>query len=66
MQLILGVTDKYLYKVIMTLHGLNDVDDVELMRKSIITSFAILKSESMGNLMKRIPGLHLLLSSLPG
>ena len=52
----------------MTLHFLNDVaNDAESTQKSkkyvIIPS---LKSESVGKLINRIPGSHILISSLPG
>ena len=49
----------------MVLHFLNDVtNDTESAQKSyiIITS---LKSEPVGKLINRIPGLRLLISSLP-
>ena len=49
----------------MTLHFLNDVaNDTESTQKSKIT--ASLKSETMGKVINRIPGSHLLISSLPG
>ena len=49
----------------MTLHFLNDVaNDAESTQKSIIASS--LESETMGKLINRIPGLRLLISSLPG
>ena len=48
----------------MTLHLLNDVvNDIESAQKSIIAS---LNSESACKLINRIPGLRLLISSLPG
>ena len=51
----------------MTLHFLNDVvNDAE---STIIENYVIiasLKSETMGKLINRIPGSHLLISSLPG
>ena len=51
----------------MTLHFLNDVVndifDAKLYNDVIIAS---LKSESVGKLINRIQGLHLLMSSLPG
>ena len=47
----------------MTLHLLNDVaNDAESTQQSI----ANLKSELMCRLINRIPGLHLLISSLTG
>ena len=52
----------------MTLHFLNDAaNDAESTQKSenyII--MASLKSETMGKLINRIPGLRLLISSVPG
>ena len=53
----------------MTLHLLNDVaNDTEstqkYKRKYVI--IASLKSDTMGKLVNRIPGLRLLVSSLPG
>ena len=52
----------------MTLHFLNDVaNDAESTQKwknSVI--IASLKSETMGKVIKRIPGSRLLISSLPG
>ena len=57
-----------LYRVMMTLHFLNDIAyDVESTQK--IKNDAIsasLKSETMGKLINRIPGSRLLISSLPG
>ena len=48
----------------MTLHFLNDmVNDAKLTQKLIIAS---LKSEPLGKQMNRIPGSHLMISSLPG
>ena len=52
----------------MTLHLVNDIaNDAESMQKSknyiIIASF---KSETMGKLINKLPGLRLLMSSLPG
>ena len=48
----------------MTLHFLNDVaNDAESTQKSKIAS---LQSETMDKLINRIPGLCLLISSLPG
>ena len=60
--------DMYLYKVMMMLHFLTDVDnDAKSTQKNenyvINASF---KSKSMGTLIHRIPGLRLLISSLPG
>ena len=51
----------------MTLHFLNDVaNDTESTQKSKkYVIIASLKSETMGKLMNRIPGSHLLISSLP-
>ena len=51
-----------------TLHFLIDVaNDAESTQKSKnYTIIASLKSETMGKLMNRIPGWHLLISSLPG
>ena len=50
----------------MTLHFLNDVvNDAKSTKKSKIT-IACLKSETMGKLINRIPGLRLLIASLPG
>ena len=47
----------------MTLHFKNDVaNDAESTQKSKITS---LECSTMGKLINRIPGLHLLISSLP-
>ena len=52
----------------MTLHFLNDVaNDAESTQK--LKNYVIidtLKSETMGKLINRIPGLCLLISSLPG
>ena len=52
----------------MMLHFLNDVaNDAESTQKienSVI--IASLKSETIGKLINRIPGSHLLISSLPG
>ena len=52
----------------MTLHFLNDVaNDAESIQK--IENYAIsasLKSETLSKLINRIPGSHLLISSLPG
>ena len=52
----------------MTLHFLNDVaNDAESTQKSIITSYSLaLSVNQLGKLINRIPGLHLLISSLPG
>ena len=47
----------------MTLHILNNVVNEKLDNDVIIAS---LKSESTFKLIKRIPGSHLLISSLPG
>ena len=48
----------------MTLHFLNDVaTDTKIENYVIIAS---LESETMGKLINRIPGLRLLISSLPG
>ena len=57
-----------LYQVMVTLHFLNDVaNDAESTKK--IQNYVIiasLKSETIGKLIKRIPGLCLLISSSPG
>ena len=57
-----------LYQVMMTLHFLNYVpNDAESTKK--IKNYVIiasLKSETMGNLVNRIPSARLLISSLPG
>ena len=53
----------------MTLHFLNDVaNDAESTQKKIENYFIIasLKSETTGNLINRIPGSRLFISSLPG
>ena len=51
----------------MTLDFLNDIAyDAESTQKSKITSITSLKSETMGKLKNRIPGVCLLISSLPG
>ena len=52
----------------MTLHYFNDVAyDTESIQKSkIYVIIASLKSETMGKLINRTPGLRLLISSLPG
>ena len=52
----------------MALHFLNDVaNDSESSQKiENYTIIASLKSETMGKLIKRMPGLRLLISSLPG
>ena len=57
-----------LYQVIMTLHFLNDVaNGAESTQTSkIMPLIANLKSETMGKLIKRIPGSCLLISSFPG
>ena len=49
----------------MTLHFLNDVaNDTDLTQKCVI--IGSLKSDTMGKLINRIPGLRLLISSVPG
>ena len=52
----------------MTLHFLNDVandtESTQKIEKNVI--IAILKGETMGKLINRIPGSRLLISSLPG
>ena len=49
----------------MTLQFLNDVaNDTESIQKTVI--IGSLKSETMDKLINRIPGSHLLISSLPG
>ena len=57
-----------LYQVMITLNFLNDIaNDAESTQK--IENYVIiasLKSETMGNLIIRIPGSCLLISSLPG
>ena len=57
-----------LYQVMMTLHFLNDVaNGAESIKK--IENYVIipsLKNETAGKLINRIPGLRLLMSSLPG
>ena len=60
--------DMCLDQVMMTLHFLNDVaDDAESIQKSKnYVIIASLKSETMGNLINRIQGSRLLISSLPG
>ena len=58
-----------LYQVTMTLHFLNGIfNDVVSTRKTNITSYYrySLKSEPTCKLINRIPGLSLLISSLPG
>ena len=58
-----------LYQVMMTMHFLNDVaKDTESTQKKNenYVIIASLKRETMGKLMKRIPGSRLLISSLPG
>ena len=52
----------------MTLHFLNDVaNDAESTQKpKNYVKIASLKSETMGQLINRIPGSHILISSLPG
>ena len=57
-----------LYQVMMTLHFLNDVAyDAESTQKfENYVIIASLKSETMVKLINRIPGLCLLISSLPG
>ena len=53
----------------MRLHFLNDIaNDAESIQKSIITSKSLFPfmSEQMGELINRIPGSPLLISSLPG
>ena len=47
----------------MTVHFLSDVVNTKIENYVII---AILKSESVGKLINRIPGWRLLISSLPG
>ena len=55
------------YQFMMTLHFLNDVaNDTESTQKQKIRRKRWMKSETMGKLINRIPGLHLLISSLPG
>ena len=55
-----------LYQVMMTLHFLNDVtNDAESAKNENYFIIASLNSETMGKLIKRIPGLRLLISSLP-
>ena len=57
-----------LYQVMMTLHFLNDVafeaESTQKLKNYVI--IASLKNETMGKLINRIPGLYLLISSLPG
>ena len=57
-----------LYQVMMTLHFLNDItNDAESIQKNEnYVIIASLKSETMGNLINRLPGSWLLISSLPG
>ena len=53
----------------MTLHFLNDIANDAVHINTKIENFdinACLKSETMGKLIKRIPGSRLLISSLPG
>ena len=52
----------------MTLHFLNDItNDAESIQKNEnYVIIASLKSETMGNLINRLPGSWLLISSLPG
>ena len=51
----------------MTLHFLNDVaNDAESTQKRKLRHNPSLKSETMDKLINRIPGLCLLISSLPG
>ena len=52
----------------MTLHYLNDVanDNESIQKSKIYVTIASLKSETMGKLINRTPGLRLLISSLPG
>ena len=47
----------------MTFHFLNDVANTKIENYAIM---ACLNSETMGKLINRIPGLCLLISSLPG
>ena len=52
----------------MTLHFLNDVvndaESTKIIENDVITASS--KNETMGKLINRIPGSHLLISSLPG
>ena len=52
----------------MTVHFLNDVanDAVSTQKNENYVIIASLKSETMGKLIKRVPGSRLLISSLPG
>ena len=51
----------------MTLHFLNGVaNDAESTKIENYVIVASMKSETMGKLINRISGLHLLISSLPG
>ena len=51
----------------MKLHSLNDVAyDANQHKNKKCVIIASLKSETMGKLINRIPGLRLLISSLPG
>ena len=52
----------------MTLHFLNDAtNDAESTQKSIITLYWLAsRVNQLGKLINRIPGSHLLISSLPG
>ena len=50
----------------MTLHFLNDIaNELNQHRNQNYVIIASLKSETMGKLINRIPGLRLLISSLP-
>ena len=62
------LTACYLYKVMMTLHFLNDVAyDAESTQTSKLRHNRLFEvSSTMGKLINRIPGLRLLISSLPG
>ena len=57
-----------LYQVMITLHSLNEVaNDTESTQKNEnYVIIANLKSDTMDKLINRIPGSHLLISSLPG
>ena len=51
----------------MTLHVLNDVvNDLNQHKNRKLRHSASLKSETIGKLINRKPGSHLLISSLPG
>ena len=57
----------YLYQVMMKFHFLNDVaNDVNQHKIENYIIIYSLKNETIGELLNRIPGSRLLISSLPG